>query len=174
MTVGRGSRLLAPLRSVREMDLTVPPGTPAEDVLNAIAAQLKRKGNRVEPSAGGTLEFRRVSGSGGMPMDRAAATVSGGVVTLDMSAAPARARVELRYSRWLTFFFPAVAVGAVVLTEGSAWVRLGVIAVLAGLIWLNCSMGRYAYHTWIAEAALGAIPGGGAPAGARRIRPGSP
>lgn len=151
----RGSRLLPPIRSVREMELAIAPGSPADGVLDAIAAGLKRNGNRVKRLSDGSLAFRRFFGTGGLPLSRAAGMVSGGTVTIERAGAP-RVRVELRYSRWFTFVFPALAVGAIVLTTAAPAMRAGAIAVLAGMLGLNCALGRAAYEGLIRDSARGA------------------
>jgi len=153
---------VTPLATVRRMELTAPPGVPADDVLLSIAAELDRRGHDIRYCGGGTLAWDNPAPWGRKLSHRALKTVVGGSVTLDAPGPVPRVRVELRYSVNFTYLFPALVTLIAALADFNAIERLLMIAGVAALTWFHCWTARSAYEGWIAEGALRAARYAGA------------
>lgn len=144
---------LTPLATVRRMELTPPPGVPADDVLLSIAAELERRCHDIRHCGAGTLAWDNPSSIGRTPRHRALKTVVGGSVTLDAPGPVPFVRVELRYSLNVTYLFPALVTLIAALADFDATGRLLLVAGVAALTWFHCWTARSAYEGWIAEGA---------------------
>jgi hypothetical protein len=83
---------------------------------------------------------------------KAAQMVSGGVVTLDPADPHRRIRIDLRFGL-LSYLWPVMAACALVAMDASAGDRAAMLAFIAGIWWLNYALARWAYESWVREAA---------------------
>jgi len=144
---------MRPIVITRQLDFRRPLAGP-DAVTRAIADLLRRNGSQatVHVSAG-VVEF---SGPSfwyfGFSMRRKAAPmVRTGVVTLD-PANPHRILLELRFGV-VSYLWPVLVACAMVAIDGSAGDRVTMLALIAGVWWFNHRLARWAYESWVREAA---------------------
>ncbi len=143
---------MQPIVITRQLDFAQPLAAP-DAVTRAIADVLRRNGSRVTVHAlAGVVEFTGPSfWYFGFSMRRKAAPmVRGGVVVLD-PADPRRIRVELRFGV-ISYLWPVLVACAMVAMDGSVGDRVSMLALVAGIWWLNFALARSAYESWVREA----------------------
>jgi hypothetical protein len=152
--------MLDPIILSRRLDFSPPLTAPGDAVLDAIAQELRRHGNRIRHKGNGSIRFDgpglfyvSLSVSG-----RAAVLVSHGTVTLDPQAPERTLRLELGMSWWLVYGWPCLMAAVMVAMDFPVAGRVIMLIVLAGLAWTNYDNAKIAYEDWISTAVRRASP----------------
>jgi hypothetical protein len=155
-----GGGLLPPIHAVHHVTISPPFAGPGPVLLDAVAAELQRHGNRVRRPAPRVVEF---DGPGlfyfGFSFRRKAAVlVSGGTVTLDPAAPASGVRLDLRYNPWLTYAWPCLVLALMLVQPAPLGFRALVLLVAGIACLVNYALAAGAYIAWVGRAAADARP----------------
>jgi len=151
--------LLPPVHKVRTVRLAAPLSAPADAVMDAIAHELKRQGNRVRACSAAAVEFDgpglfHLFGGGG----KAAAAVSRGTVTFDTVAPRSRIRVDLQYDPWVTYALPCLAAAVIAALQMPLAQRCFLIGLVAVVARENYGDAADLFERWVRKGVSAAEP----------------